>query len=164
MAGLMQGMMEASSRADQAMDLGTRILAVLEDMRDSQGGTARVQYVRRTFRIELDAGGAGQATLDRRAGVDLELISFAGVASAASTGVLLFHMDQGRDPTSLLAVGTLGQYFSDKFGEGDKIPEGRDLALSIVGGPANGWVVVNVSGKALLRPEEPTVALWSEDA
>lgn len=163
MAGFAERLTQAQTRADDAFALGERILEVLEDMRGQQGGTERVQYVRRPLHIELDATGAGSAALQRKAGVDLELISYAGVASAASTGGILFFMDQTQDPTTFFAVGSISRYFSDGFQEGDRIVAGRDLMVVVQDGPPNGWVTVNISGRALVKPAQPIHADWSGD-
>lgn len=147
---------EAASRADQAMEIACEIRDILRDQADLQGGTEHVQFTRRTVIVNLDGTGAGSTALDLKAGTDLHLISYAATASAASTGALLFYMDQGMDPTSLFAVGAMGQFFGDTFAEGDQIPDSRDLAVAVTGGPANGWVVVNIAAKIITykRPGE----------
>lgn len=140
-------MMEAQTKADAAMCLAEEIRDILRDMADSQGGTEHVQFTRRPVVVNLDGTGAGSTTLDLRAGMDVHLIGYAGVASAASTGTALVFNDQAMDPTSFVAQIDMGQYFSGSFAEGDRIPENRDLAVQVIGGPANGWVVLNIAAK-----------------
>lgn len=142
-------LMEAQTKADAAMELLQEICGYLRDMSERQGGTEHVQFTRRPVVVNLDGTGAGVLALDLRAGTDIHLIGYAGVASAASTGTALVFNDQSMDPTSFVAQIDLGQYFSGSFSEGDRIPENRDLAVQVVGGPPNGWVVLNVSAKVI---------------